>query len=147
MKHRPVLLVEDDENDILLFQIAARKAGMTRELVIVRDGVEAFDYLAGKNKYANRAAHPLPCVMFLDLKIPGKSGLEVLAAMQSLHNLLGLVTIVMTGSGMEADIEAAYALGANSYLVKQSDPEKFITVLELIDQYWLRANIFPPSAG
>ena len=141
---RPILQVEDEESDVLFVQMAAEHAGIIMPLQVVRDGREAIEYLAGKGKFADREQHPLPCVVLLDLKLPHVPGLEVLKFIRSQPQLASLVVIVFTSSDQNSDIEAAYRLGANSYIVKPLNPADLSNILSLIKAYWLRLNRFPP---
>jgi CheY-like chemotaxis protein len=141
---RPILQVEDEESDVLFVQMAAEQAGILKPFQVVRDGREALEYLAGKGKFADREQHPIPCVVLLDLKLPHVSGLDVLKFIRSQPQLAALVVIVFTSSDQNSDIEAAYRLGANSYIVKPLNPADLTNILALIKSYWLRLNRFPP---
>ena len=140
---RPILQVEDEESDVLFVQMAAEKVGILKPVQVVRDGREAIDYLAGNGKFSDREQHPLPCVVLLDLKLPHVPGLEVLKFIRSQPQLATLVVIVLTSSDQNSDIEAAYRLGANSYIVKPLNPADLFNILTLIKSYWLRVNRFP----
>ena len=116
-----VLVVEDDSNDVLLLQRAFRKGGLTHLLQVVHDGEEAILYLSGEAPYTDRSKYPLPALMLLDLKMPRKSGLEVLDWLRKQTNeLKNLPVIVLTSSRLTEDVDRAYALGANSYMAKPS---------------------------
>lgn len=116
-----VLLVEDDPNDRLIIQTAFDRSAPGVRLEMARDGQYAMEYLSGQGAYADRSLHPMPHVVLLDLKLPRKSGLEVLEWMRTVPALSGIPVFVLSSSQERADIERAYALGANSYLVKQVD--------------------------
>ena len=142
---QPLVVVEDDDNDVVLLERAFRKSNLLNPLVFLPDGEVARDYLAGRGEYVDRAAHPLPVLMLLDLKLPRMSGLELLAWMREQPTLRSLPVVVLTSSRESRDLERAYALGANSYLVK---PVAFETLLELvraIGLYWLMLNESPPA--
>jgi CheY-like chemotaxis protein len=139
----PVLLVEDDYNDVLLIQRAFRKAKIKPSLSIVSDGDEAISYLEGKGKYSDRSLHPVPMLILLDLKLPRRSGLEVLAWIRQQPTLRRLLVIVLTSSQEDSDLAQAYDLGTNSYLVKPIDFKDFVHLVELIDAYWFRVNQKP----
>src|SRR5438309_1088242 len=115
---KPVLLVEDIETDILLMQHVWRDVGVPNPLRAVEDGQRAMDYLAGAGEYADRRAHPLPCLVLLDLKLPYFTGLEVLEWIRRQSALKTLPVVVLTASSSDEDIGQAYRLGANAYLEK-----------------------------
>lgn len=143
----PTLLVEDDYNDILLIQRAFRKANVHLPLSIVSDGDEAILYLQRKGKYADADRFPLPSLIILDLKLPRRSGLEVLAWIASQPNLRRLLIVVLTSSQESIDLDRAYDLGANSYLVKPIDFQDFVSLVELVDAYWFKLNQRPRIAA
>src|SRR6478672_12672813 len=113
-----ILLVEDDSNDVLLIQRAFRKASLSNPLQIVEDGEAAILYLKGEESFADRDRYPLPRLILLDLKLPRKSGFEVLVWLRQQPKFYGLPVVVLTSSKEKNDIQQAYLLGANSYLVK-----------------------------
>src|SRR6266481_5304479 len=112
-----ILLAEDDEDDILLVQCAFKEAGIINPLHVVRDGNEAIAYLKGVGRYTNRVEYPLPSLLLLDLKMPHTNGFEVLQWIRSEPNLRALRVIVLTSSAELCDVNEAYHLGANSFLV------------------------------
>ena len=136
----PILLVEDDYNDVLLIQRAFRKAKIKPSMSTVSDGDETILYLQGKGKYADRSQYPMPLLILLDLKLPRRSGLEVLAWIRQQPYLRRLLVIVLTSSQEDSDLTQAYDLGANSYLVKPIDFQEFVHLVELIDDYWFKTN-------
>ena len=116
-----ILLVEDDDNDVLLLQRAFRKAGLTHALQTVSDGEQAIAYLSGQPPFNDRAKYPFPMLMLTDLKMPRKTGLEVLAWLrQQPSELKNLPVIVLTSSRLTDDVDQAYDLGATSYMAKPS---------------------------
>jgi CheY-like chemotaxis protein len=116
-----ILLVEDDSNDVLLLQRAFRRAGLNHALQVVSDGDQAVEYLSGEGKYSDRDTHPLPALILLDLKLPRRSGLEVLQWLRTQPVLVRSVpVIVLTSSRLSEDVDRAYSLGANSYMAKPS---------------------------
>ena len=133
----PVLLVEDDANDVALTQRAFRKGGIPHPLTVVGDGEEAIAYLAGQGRYAERA---LPGLVLLDLKLPRKSGLEVLAWIRSQPGLRRLPVVVLTSSKESADVNRAYDHGVNSYLVKPVDFDDLLAMVRSVSSYWLALN-------
>jgi CheY-like chemotaxis protein len=119
----PVLLVDDDENDLFFMLDAFKKAGVDVPVQIVRDGQEATDYLSGVGNFSDRTRFPMPSLVLLDLKLPFVMGLDVLRAIRQQLNL-PIIVIILSASREDADISAAYRLGANAYVVKPSDLTK-----------------------
>ena len=145
--NQPILLVEDEENDVMLLQRAFRRAGMVNPLQVVRHGDDAVAYLEGTGEYADRAKHPLPLLVLLDLKLPRRTGLEVLEWVKGQTGVKKIPIVVLTSSKNDSDVDRAYELGANSYLVK---PVSFETLLELVkslELYWLVLNERPKVTG
>ena len=138
-----ILLVEDDSNDILFIQRAFRQANLSHSIHIVKDGDGAVSYLMGENQYANRDLYPLPALILLDLKLPRRSGLEVLQWIRQQPKLKRIPIVVLTSSRESPDIDKAYDLGVNSYLVKPVRFEMLAKMIETIDSYWIRLNQFP----
>jgi len=124
-----ILHVEDDPNDTLLLEHACRKAGVVFNLQAVSDGDQAIAYLRGLNAFSDRAKHPMPKLILLDLKMPRVSGFDVLTWLRSEDSLRGLPVVVLTSSNHDADVKRAYDLGAKSYLVK---PVGFEALVELV---------------
>src|SRR5882724_11196821 len=112
---KPILLVEDEENDVFFFKHAMQKEGLTNSLHIAVDGQQAIDYLQGAGKFADREKFPLPCLVLLDLKLPFVMGLDVLKWIRQRPELSPVV-IILSSSQQNADISTAYRLGANAYL-------------------------------
>ncbi len=126
---RPVLLVEDDPNDVLLIQRAFRKANVVAPLQVVHHGEAAVAYLEGQGEYADRERYPPPILMLLDMKLPRRSGLGVLSWMRQHEALQAPPVVALTSSGEPTDILRAYDLGARSYYVK---PASFPDLLDLV---------------
>src|SRR5437879_2179735 len=140
----PVILVaEDREEDIILIQRALAKTKDHCVVHVVRNGEEATSYLNGDGKYRNRAEYPLPDLLLLDLKMPRKNGLEVLQWLRQQPQSQTLRVVVLTSSEELTDVNAAYSLGANSFLVKPLDFESFIQLAHFITYYWLRLSKCP----
>ena len=139
----PVLHVEDDSNDILLLRCAFQKAGVEAPPANVGDGLEAEDYLAGRGAYSDRAKHPLPSLVLLDIKLPKKSGLEVLEWMRAQPDLRLIPVIMLTSSQNSGDIRRAYELGANSYLVKPAEIGTLVEMVKALNVYWMTYNRQP----
>jgi CheY-like chemotaxis protein len=110
---------------------------------VVSDGDEAVAYLSGKSRYADRVAFPLPNLMLLDLKMPRRSGFEVLQWLRGQPTLRRLPVVVLTSSNQSSDINGAYDQGANSYIVKTANPEAMQELTRLIDLYWNKLNERP----
>ncbi len=142
----PVLLVEDDDNDVMFMQYAWKKAELTNSLSVVNDGQSAADYLSGVNQYSNREVYPLPCLVLLDLKLPTMDGFEVLRWIRQTPTFHNLLVIVVTSSSAESDARLAYSLGANSYIIKPSNPERLGEFVKLLKQYWLGWNYAPAGS-
>ena len=138
-----VLWVEDDEDDVLLISRAIRKAGLAPP-ALVRDGREAVGYLSGSGKFADRLAHPFPSIILLDLKLPKMSGFEVLRWIRERPEVCRVPVIMFTSSSEMADVDRAYALGANAYLLKSVDHEDLVEALKRVHAFWLDLNL-PPS--
>jgi CheY-like chemotaxis protein len=138
-----ILLVEDDPNDILLMQRAFRKANLTIPLHVACDGLEAIEYLTHRGKFADAWRYSLPTLMLLDLKMPRKNGFETLEWLRKQPGLKRLVVVVLTSSSEQADINRAYELGANSYLVKPGDFQTLVDLVSALASYWLAANQVP----
>lgn len=145
-----VLLVEDDPDDVFFLRDAFKKTGMPDALRVVRDGEEAVAYLLGQAAYADRTLHPLPALVLLDLKLPRKSGLEVLEWRRGRPGLMRIPVIVLTSSQSEDDMNKAYEFGANSYLVKPISSDAQLDMVKAIQEYWTALNKVPknpPAAG
>ena len=140
---RPVTLlhIENDANDVLLFQHACIQAGMKVNHKVVADGAEALAYLSSTDEKTKEC--PFPSIVVLDLNLPRVNGFDVLAWMRGEGRLRRLPVIVLTGSDQPQDMQRAYDLGANSYLVKPSEPESLVALAKGIDQYWLSLNQLP----
>jgi CheY-like chemotaxis protein len=138
-----VLLADDDVNDVFLVQRALQKANIANPLQVVRDGEEAVAYLSGLFPYADRERHPLPALLLLDLKMPRKTGFEVLAWLRQQSRLKRLPVVVLTSSNQNADINRAYDLGANSYLVKPGGFDNLMELMREVGMHWLILNEKP----
>jgi len=144
MKDFIILLVEDNPDDEALTLRAMHKNRLTNPVVVVRDGVEALDYLFCTGEYAGRDANDLPSVILLDLKLPKLDGLEVLKRLRANERTRLIPVVVLTTSNEEKDIISSYSLGANSYVRKPVDFEQFTDAVGKLGMYWLLINE-PPS--
>jgi len=142
-----VLIVEDNENDVFFMKRALSTAGFTNPLVIAEDGQQALDYLGGVGKYADQMTFPVPTLIFLDLKLPVKRGLDVLAWLRQQSHLREVIVIVLTSSSEPADIHQAYRLGANSYLVKPATTQRLTDMARALKLYWLEFNCSPQAGA
>ena len=138
-----VLLVEDDPNDVLLIQRAFTKANLQVPMQVVDNGEAAVSYLSGAGDYGDRDQHPLPILILLDLKLPCRSGHEGLAWLRQQPGLKRLPVVVLTSSQEMGDIDRAYDLGANSYLVKPVAFNALIEIVKTLDLYWMSLNQAP----
>jgi CheY-like chemotaxis protein len=136
-KRFTVLLVEDDLNDIFLVKRAFKMARIQNPLQVVTDGQEAMSYLKGEGKYGDRETHPLPKLIVMDIKMPRKSGFEVLEWVKGGNGVLRRIPVVIVSSSESPeDINHAYELGANAYMVKPVDFRAVEHLFESITHYW-----------
>lgn len=140
---KTILLVEDEENDVFFMKYAFKEVGILNPLQVAEDGKQTMDYLSGNGEYADRERFPLPYLTLLDLKLPRVMGFEVLKWMREQPELKTLIVIILTSSRLGPDIEMAYRLGANAYLVKPSSPPELREIAMGIKQFWLALNHGP----
>lgn len=145
-----VLLAEDSRDDVLLLQRAFRKAGSSAHLHAVPDGLAALAYLRGENPYSDRARHPFPDLLLLDLNMPRLNGFEVLAAVRADPVLRPLTVYVLTASNLSADVERAHALHTHGYIVKPNRVDELVDLAAAITAWqritlWPRIETAPPS--
>jgi DNA-binding response OmpR family regulator len=143
MAHDIILLVEDSPSDVLLIQRAFRKANVTVPLQVVTDGEAAVFYLSGQEPYSDRIRHPLPVLILLDLKLPRKSGAEVLQWLRQQPVLNRLPVVVLTSSKEYADINQVYDLGANAYMVKPVAFDNLVDIVKTLNMHWIIFNEKP----
>ena len=142
-----ILLLEDSENDAILLQYAFRKAGLACPLQVVRDGLDAQAYLMGLGGFADREKHPTPNLLVLDLSTPRGNGMELLCWLRTQPALHTLTKVVLTGSAQQAQINAAYAMGANSFLIKPTNTIQLQRMVDSFYQYWIVHNHLPDPPG
>lgn len=138
-----ILIADDDAQDTMLVQIAAERAALGLRLETVRDGEEAIDYLLGRERYADRQAHPFPKMMLLDLKMPRLNGFDVLDFVRRQPGLKQLPVVIFSSSDDPKDIRRAYDSGANSYLCKPHSNGDLSALLKALEEYWCKFNHFP----
>ena len=135
-----VLLVEDNPRDAELTIRALKRHNLANQLFHVQDGAEALDFLFGRGKYEGRHANSAPKVVLLDLKLPKVNGLEVLRLMKEDPRLSTIPVVIVTSSAEDPDMESAYRLGANSYVVKPVQFDAFMEAMSKLGVYWLMLN-------
>jgi len=145
MERKIILLVEDNPDDEMLTLRALKKSNILNEVVVARDGAEALDRLFGRGAYADRDAHRLPAVVLLDLKLPKVDGLEVLKQLRANEQTCLLPVVILTSSKEEQDLVTSYRRGANSYIRKPVDFNRFIEAVRQLGLYWLVLNEAPPD--
>lgn len=138
-----ILLAEDDQNDVMLIKRSFSKARIINPVACVENGEQAIAYLKGEGIYADRRQYPLPFVLLLDLKLPRLTGHEVLEWLRQQPLLKRLPVVVLTSSRQPEDINRAYDLGANSYLVKPVVFEEFAALMRQLQMYWLMLSEHP----
>jgi two-component system response regulator len=141
----PILLVEDNPDDILLTLRALRKNNIANEMIVMHDGAAALDYLFAAGDLAAQTRHVKPAIILLDLKLPKVSGLDVLRQLRANARTRLLPVVVLTSSDEEQDIIDSYRLGANSYIRKPVDFDQFVGAVQHLGLYWLSLNILPPD--
>jgi CheY-like chemotaxis protein len=146
MRTKQILLVEDNADDEALTVRALKRCNIPNEIVVVRDGVEAIDYLFGEGAFASAPPHALPQVVLLDLKLPKLDGLGVLRRIRADARTRLVPVVILSSSDEEQDRLQGYSLGANSYVRKPVDFEEFLIAAARLGVYWLVLNE-PPVAG
>lgn len=143
---RPILLAEDSPKDIELSLAALKKNNCANEVVVVRDGAEALDYLYRRGKFATRPA-VLPVVILLDLKMPKIDGLEVLRRIKGDETLRAIPVVMLTSSREEPDLIRSYDLGVNAYVVKPVGFQEFVEAIKQTGMFWAVINEAPPAVS
>jgi CheY-like chemotaxis protein len=138
-----ILIVEDNATDVMLIRRAFAKLNIANPVQVVADGDRAVAYLSGQDAYGDRGQFPVPAFVLLDLKLPRRSGLEVLTWLRGQDNLRRLPVVLLTSSRQSQDVNRAYDLGANSYLVKPVEFEDLQQLLGTIHTYWIDYNEKP----
>jgi CheY-like chemotaxis protein len=138
-----ILLVEDNATDVVLIRRAFEQAKMANPIHVVSDGDAAVEYLGGTGEYSDRSKYPLPILILLDLKLPRRSGLEVLAWLKEQEPLRRIPVVMLTSSEQPRDVDAAYDSGVNSYLVKPVEYDSLFKMLKAVNLYWMMLNEHP----
>ncbi len=133
----PILLAEDDENDVFLMRRALERAGVPNPLFVVRNGQEAIDYLAGKGQFADRHQFPVPGLMLLDLKMPWMDGFDVLKWLRGQRQYDKFPVVVLTSSKLQADVDQSRDLGVYDYRVKPQSFDDLVRLLDDVRKCWL----------
>lgn len=143
---KPILLVEDNPNDLELTLTALSNTGLANDVIVARDGAEARDYLFRQGEYANREPG-LPTVVLLDLKLPKIDGLELLRMIRESRETANLPVVILTSSREEKDVAAGYELGSNAYVVKPVSFSEFFKAIQDLGIFWAVLNEPPPGAS
>ena len=141
-----ILVAEDNEDDAFILTHALKLAGLPAPIFICCDGQEVIDYLKGDGAFADRAKHPLPGLLILDIKMPHLSGLEVLRWVRAHPGCAVIPTIILTSSAHPKDVAEAFANCVNAYFLKPRTPEEMRDLLKLIHNFW-KASVLPPAPG
>ena len=144
---RAILLVEDNPADIKITQRALRESGMPVDLKVARDGEEAVAYLLREGPHADDPAWRAPDLVLLDLNLPRLTGRQVLERIRHTPELRAIPVVVLTTSRRLEDVQDMYAAGANTYIEKPQDFNRFVEVLRIIQRYWLETALLPPLPG
>jgi CheY-like chemotaxis protein len=141
-----LLVAEDDPIDALLFERALRRSGCAFKLMRVANGEELIAYIEGSGAYADRANYPPARIVLLDLKMPRKDGFAVLRWRQKRPHACRVPVVVLTSSCLDRDVEQAYELGANSYVIKPSAPGRLEAMVRSLHEWWIEFNTTPARA-
>lgn len=135
---KPILIVEDTEDDVFFLKRALRDSNIDHPVNIVADGQQALDYLQGESQYADRERHPLPFLILLDLKLPFVMGLDVLKWIRERPEFNSILVVVLTSSQHDHDMEETYRLGGDAYLVKPASPAKLLELMKTLRDKWIQ---------
>jgi len=141
-----ILIADDSEDDIMVIRRAFENAFIPNPLYAVKSGEEVLAYLKGEGRYTNRDEYPLPDLLLLDLKMPGMDGFDVLRWIRQQPGLGAMRIVVLTASDHIRDVNQAYQLGANSFMVKPQDFDNYVTVGKTLATYWLRQSKAPETS-
>jgi CheY-like chemotaxis protein len=135
-RHKPILIAEDYDNDLVMLQLALKKAGVANPIHVARDGDETMAYLKGESPFADRTRSPAPSILFLDLKMPKQDGYAILAWMKNKPQFDHLLVIVLTGVEQIREMSQAYQLGADSFLTKPCTEQHIQHLINYFPGYW-----------
>jgi DNA-binding response OmpR family regulator len=144
---RCILSVEDDQDAIFFLELAFKKAAIVQPLVTLDDGEKAINYVLGVGAFANRELHPLPSLILLDIKMPKKSGFEVLELIRKTHAIETLPVVMLTSSAHPDDILRSRELGADHFLVKPPDIEKLAQMIKMVYDRWVGPQLNGMTKG
>jgi two-component system response regulator len=147
MTDKVILLVEDNENDEALTLRALKRSNILNDVVVVRDGAAAIDYLFGQGEHAGRDVADLPSIVLLDLKLPKIDGIEVLRRVRADQRTKLLPVVILTSSNEDKDRLDGYLSGANSFVRKPVEFGAFADAIRQLGLYWLLLNEAPPAGG
>jgi two-component system response regulator len=147
MDTRPILLVEDNPDDIELTLRALKKNRISNEVVIAKDGVEALEFLFNDGVFRKKTGYDMPALLLLDLKLPAMDGFEILRRVRAFDRTKLIPVVILTSSREKLDLLKGYQLGANSYVRKPTDFSEFLQTIQELGQYWLTLNEPVPNGG
>jgi DNA-binding response OmpR family regulator len=142
---KPILLVEDDKRDLELTLVALERSQLANEVIVVRDGAQALDYLLREGDFGDREEGN-PAVVLLDLKLPKVNGLEVLQKVRATKHLRSIPVVMLTSSQEESDVVRSYELGVNAYVVKPVEFKQFVAAIADLGVFWAVLNEPPPGS-
>lgn len=142
---KPILLVEDDKRDLELTLVALERSQLANEVIVVRDGAQALDYLMREGDFRMREEGN-PAVVLLDLKLPKVNGLEVLQRVRATSSLRSMPVVMLTSSQEESDVVKSYELGVNAYVVKPVEFRQFVAAIADLGVFWAVLNEPPPGS-
>jgi len=145
MGYPAVLYVEGDDNDVVLMRHAWKRVGVLHPLQVATDGDVALRYLSGIEPYADRVAHPLPCLALIDLKLAKGSGFDLLKWIRVVPAIHTLPVVVLSSSSLEVDVHTAYALGVNGYVEKPPTFDGWRALVASVNEFWLTHAETPPE--
>jgi two-component system, response regulator len=140
-----LLIADDDENDYVLLNCAARRAQLPAQLSWVKDGLELLEYLRGEGGYRDSASYPQPALVLLDLNMPRKNGQDTLREIRRDAGLRSLPVVIFTTSKSADDIQLSYEAGANSFITKPPEFQRLVEIIEVLKRYWFETVTLPGS--
>jgi CheY-like chemotaxis protein len=147
VESKTILLVEDNPDDVFFMECAKKEVGIQNPMHVAENGQLALDYLSGANHFQDREKYPLPFMVLLDLKLPFVSGLEVLKWIRERPEFKTILVVILTSSREDKDVDTAYRLGANSYLVKPPTAQMLNDLIKSVKDYWILKNEAPTQVG